>query len=86
MEGDSLAPFWPQRLPCPCSVLRELAKGFGEVVYSKLTFLPDLFDYLQVRCPCFLEPKKKKKKREMPEGKNVDVETTMNTTPTKADG
>ena len=102
-EGTSFASFWPQRPPCQCSGLRELAerdtfcstivlfcddcaidimaKGFGEVSCSEPSCLPDLADYLHVRCVYFLEPKKKKRDAE---GKFVDVETTKNNTLTKA--
>ena len=41
------------------------AKGFGEVSHSELAFLPDVVESLHVRCPWYLEPKKR---REMPEG------------------
>ena len=50
------------------------AKGFGEVSHSELTSLPDLVEFLHVRYPCYLEPKKK---RDV-EGKFVDVETMTN--------
>ena len=57
------------------------AEGFGDVRCSGLTFLPDLVEYLHARCPCQLEPKKKKKRDA--EGKFVDVEITTNHTVTK---
>ena len=28
------------------------AKGFGEVCFSELTFLPDVVGYIDARCPC----------------------------------
>ena len=56
------------------------ANGFGDVSYSELTLLPELVDYLHVRCLCYLEPMKKK------EGQFVDVETPTSNTLTKAIG
>ena len=52
------------------------AKAFEEVSYLELTRLPDLLEYLRVRCPCYLEPKKKRDA----EGRFVDVETRTNNT------
>ena len=67
--GNSLAPLWPQTPPCQCSGSRELAERItfcntdvpicdNNAIDTKakdfsITFVPELVEYLHVRCPCY---------------------------------
>ena len=73
-EGESLAPFWPQRPPCPCTGLRELAERIHVLQHDR-AFLRQPRPRYQCggfrrsqsfgsRCPFYLEPKKKKEAEE----------------------